>query len=163
MTFSRALACVQIFWQTLKQSTNLLAGIRWEKRSRTTRLLPRSRVRGGCMQQRRPPYRQQSQDTLRSLRIDEFRYLERSDRETVMRPEDLRMPLNVRKAIGTCRMPSWAVHRVRRGKSAARRMHGRNQNCRSVLAISDSGKYSSIGMEATDEIIRMSGQIPHTS
>jgi hypothetical protein len=33
--------------------------------------------------------------------IDEFRYLERSDRETVMRPEDFEdAVLNIRKAIG---------------------------------------------------------------
>jgi hypothetical protein len=40
--------------------------------------------------------------------INEFRYLERSDRETVMRPEDFEdAVLNIRKAIGNLPDTKW--------------------------------------------------------
>jgi restriction system protein len=94
--------------------------------------------------------------------IDEFRYLERSDRETVMRPEDFEdAVLNVRKAVGNlpdAKLGQFIVF------DAVRALHDEGTDAIKIaeayLAISDSGKYASIGMEATDEIIRMSGQNP---
>ena len=94
--------------------------------------------------------------------IDEFRYLERSDRETVMRPEDFEdAVLNVRKAIGN--LPDTKMGQLFVW-DAARALHDEGGDVIKVaeayLAISESGKYSNLGMEAIEEIITTSGQSP---
>jgi restriction system protein len=94
--------------------------------------------------------------------IDEFRYLERSDREIVMRPEDFEdAVLNVRKAIGSlpdAKMGQFIVF------DAVRGMHDEGGDALKIaeayLAISESGRYASVGKEATEEIIAISGQDP---
>jgi restriction system protein len=92
--------------------------------------------------------------------IDEFRYLERSDRETVVRPEDFENAvLNIRKAIGN--LPDTKMGRffVLDEALALQREGGdASKIAEAYLAISDSGKYSSVGKEATEEIIAISGQ-----
>ncbi len=94
--------------------------------------------------------------------IDEFRYLERSDRETTMRPEDFEdAVLNIRKAIGNlpdAKMGQFIVF------DAARALHDEGGDAikiaQAYLAISESGKYTSVGKEAIEEIIAISGQDP---
>jgi hypothetical protein len=92
--------------------------------------------------------------------IDEFRSLERSDRETVMRPEDFEdAVLNIRKAIGNladAKMGQFVV------LDAIRALHDEGADAIKIaeayLAISESGKYASVGKEAIEEIIAISGQ-----
>ena len=92
--------------------------------------------------------------------IDEFRYLERGDRETVIRPEDFEdAVLNIRKAIGNLpdtKMGQFFVF------DAVRALHDEGGDpikiAEAYLAISRSGKYASVGKEAIEEIIAISGQ-----
>lgn len=94
--------------------------------------------------------------------IDEFRYLERSDLETVMRPEDFEdAVLNIRKAIGN--LPDTKVGQfclldasIELGKKGADAI----KIGKAYLAISESGKYTSLGKDAIEEIIAITGQDP---
>jgi restriction system protein len=94
--------------------------------------------------------------------IGEFQYLERSDSETVMRPEDFEdAVLNIRSAIGNlpdAKMGQFIV------LDAVRALHDEGGEAIKIaeayLAISESGKYTSMGEEAIKEIIAISGQRP---
>lgn len=94
--------------------------------------------------------------------IDEFRYLERGDCETVMRPEDFEdAVLNIRKAIGSLpdtKMGQFFVF------DAVRALHDEGGEptkiAEAYLAVSKSGKYTRVGKEAIKEIIAISGQEP---
>ena len=94
--------------------------------------------------------------------IGEFQYLERSDSETVMRPEDFEdVVLNIRRAIGNlpdAKMGQFIV------LYAVRALHDEGGEAIKIaeayLAISESGKYTSVGEEAIKEIIAISGQRP---
>lgn len=94
--------------------------------------------------------------------IDEFRYLERGDRETVIRPEDFEdAVLNIRKAIGNlpdAKMGQFFVF------DAVGALHDEGGDPIKIheayLAISTSGKYASVDKEAIEEIIAISGQTP---
>jgi hypothetical protein len=94
--------------------------------------------------------------------IDDFRYLERSDRETVMRPEDFEdAVLNIRKAIGNLPDTKMGVFVVLDAAMALQNEGGEAiKIAEAYLAISKSGKYSSLGEEAIEEIIAISGQDP---
>jgi hypothetical protein len=89
-------------------------------------------------------------------------YLERGDHETVIRPEDFEDAiLNIRKAIGNLpdtKMGQFFVF------DAARSLHNRGGDAIKIaeayLAISESGKYTSVNEEAMEEIIAISGQQP---
>ena len=79
--------------------------------------------------------------------IDEFQYLERSDRETVMRPEDFEdAVLNIRKAIGN--LPDTNMGRFF-VFDAAIALHNEGGDAIKIaeayMAISESGKYTSVG------------------
>jgi restriction system protein len=94
--------------------------------------------------------------------IDEFRHLERSDRETVMRPEDFEEAvLHVRKAIGNLADTKMGQFIV---LDAIRELHEDGGDGKKIaeayLGISESGKYASVGKEATEEIIAISGESP---
>ena len=94
--------------------------------------------------------------------IDEFRCLERSDRETAMRPEDFEdAVLNIRKAIGNLPDSKMGQFFV---LDAVIGLHDEGGDPRKIteayLAISKSGKYTSVGEEAIEEIIAISGQDP---
>ena len=94
--------------------------------------------------------------------IDEFRDLERSDRETVIRPEDFEdAVLNIRKAIGD--LPDTKMGRFF-VLDAVIALHNEGGDAIKIaeayLAISESGKYASVGKEAIEEIISISGQDP---
>jgi restriction system protein len=94
--------------------------------------------------------------------IDELRYLERSDSETVMRPEEFEdAVLNIRKAIGNlpdAKMGQFIMF------DAVRALHQEGGDAKRIgeayLAVSESGKYARIGKEAIEEIIAISGQEP---
>jgi hypothetical protein len=87
--------------------------------------------------------------------IDEFRHLERSDRETVMRPEDFEdAVLHVRKAIGNLpdtKMGQFVVF------DAIRELHEEGGDGKKIaeayLAISESGKYASVDKDATESLL----------
>jgi hypothetical protein len=82
--------------------------------------------------------------------IDEFRYLERSDRETVMRPEDFEdAVLNIRKAIGS--LPDTKMGRffVVDAIIALNNEGGdATKIAEAYLALSESGKFTSVDKEA---------------
>ena len=94
--------------------------------------------------------------------IGEFQYLERSDRETVMRPEDFEdAVLNIRKAIGNLPDAKMGQFFVFDAAIALQREGGDAiKIAKAYLAISESGKYASVGKEAIEEIIAISGQDP---
>lgn len=92
--------------------------------------------------------------------IDEFRHLERGDCETVIRPEDFEdAVLSVRKAIGNLPDTKMGQFFVLDAAIALQKEGGDAIKIGEVyLAISESGKYTSIGKEAIEEITAISGQ-----
>jgi restriction system protein len=92
--------------------------------------------------------------------IDEFRCLERSDRETAMRPEDFEdAVLNIRKAIGNLPDTKMGQFFVLDAVIAVHDEGGDpSKIAEAYLAISKSGKYTSVGKGAIEEIIAISGQ-----
>lgn len=88
--------------------------------------------------------------------------MERSDREAVMRPEDFEDAVgNIGKAIGNfpdTKMGQFFVF------DAVRALHDEGGDAIKIaeayLAISESGKYTSVGKEAIEEVIAISGQDP---
>ncbi len=94
--------------------------------------------------------------------IDELRDLERSDHETVIRPEDFEdAVLNVRQAIGN--LPDTKMGQfVLMDAVMALEKKGADpfKISEAYLAISESGKYTSLTDEATEEIIARSGAEP---
>lgn len=94
--------------------------------------------------------------------IDEFRYLDRGEHETVIRPEDFEdAVLNIRKAIGN--LPDAKLGQIVMF-DAVRALYDEGGDPKKIgeayLAVSDSGKYASLGKEAIKEIIAISGQHP---
>jgi restriction system protein len=91
--------------------------------------------------------------------IDELSYLERGEKETVIRPEDFEdAVLSVREAIGSLpdTKPSQFVLMdacMALEKKGADAM----KIAQAYLTISESGKYASVNDEATEEIIAISG------
>ena len=94
--------------------------------------------------------------------IDEFRHLERTDRETTMRPEEFEdAVLNIRTAIGNLpdsKMGQFVM------LDAVRALYEEGGDAIKIaeayLAVSESGKYTSVGKGAIEEIIAISGQDP---
>jgi restriction system protein len=94
--------------------------------------------------------------------IDELSYLERGDHETVIRPEDFEDAiLHVRVAIGNLpdtRMGQFIV------MDACRALFEKGIDAKKILeaymTVSESGKYSTLTDEATEEIILLSGVDP---
>jgi restriction system protein len=91
--------------------------------------------------------------------IDELRYLERGDQETVIRPEDFEDAiLNVRRALGN--LPDTKPGQfVLLDACAALQKKGADAKriCEAYLAVSESGMYSTVTDEAVEEIIAISG------
>ena len=92
--------------------------------------------------------------------IDELRYLERGERETVIRPEDFEdAVLNIRKAIGN--LPDTKMGQFVM-LDACMALQRKGVDAKKIgeayLAVSDSGKYTSVGDEAIEEMIAISGE-----
>jgi len=94
--------------------------------------------------------------------IHELRHLERGERESVIRPEDFEdAVLNIHQAIGNLPDTKMGQFFV---LDAAIALHNKGGDgikiAEAYLAISESGKYSSVNEEAFEEIIAISGQQP---
>jgi len=94
--------------------------------------------------------------------IDEFRHLERSDRETTMRAEEFEQAvLGIRKAIGNLPNAKMGVFVL---MDAVRALDENGADtvkiAQALLTVTRSGKYRRVGKEAIDEIIAISEQKP---
>jgi len=91
--------------------------------------------------------------------IDDFQHLERSNRETTMRAEEFEQAvLDVRKAIGNlpdAKMGTFVL--LDAAKELDKKGADAIKIAEAYLAVSDSGKYTSVNDEAVEEIIAISG------
>ena len=92
--------------------------------------------------------------------IDELRYLERGEHETVIRPEDFEdAVLKIRKAIGN--LPDTKMGQFVMLDACAA-LHKKGADAKKIgeayVAISESGKYTSVTDEAIEEMIAISGE-----
>ena len=94
--------------------------------------------------------------------IDEFRRLERSNRETTMRAEEFEQAvLDIRKAIGNLPDAKMGIFVL---MDAVRALHENGADTvkigQALVTVARSGKRKRIGEEAIDEIIAISGEKP---